>query len=72
MKEVSGSRNVHEGPDEHALDEIIPLRAAGNTPNRVVKCRRSKSPVNLDFRPEATVWSRSIPSANFILKDWHP
>lgn len=30
MKEVSGSRDFREGPDKQAIDEIIPLRAAGN------------------------------------------
>ena len=31
MKEVSGSLRANEGPDEHALDESIPVGTAGNT-----------------------------------------
>jgi hypothetical protein len=53
MKEVSGSRNAHEGPDEHELDEIIPVRAAGNTPEQGGQMQMLKVPGKPRFPPRS-------------------
>jgi hypothetical protein len=53
MKEVSGSLHAHEGPDEQALDEIVPLRAAGNRPEQGGQMQTVKVPGKPRFPPRS-------------------
>jgi len=52
MKEVSGSRDIREGPDKQAIDEIIPLRAE-NRAEQGGQMQRRKVPGKPRFPPRS-------------------
>jgi hypothetical protein len=53
MKEVSGSRHAHEGPYGDVLDEIIPVTAAGDTPEQGSQMQTLKVPGKPRFPPRS-------------------